>query len=78
MALCSCDPLVVLSESSALDVGEDVGKRLSELAGAFDHIDVVTALFTLEVEVEGRCKRLSERTPGGSSVGNSISNPPVG
>ena len=49
--------LVVLSESGdALDVSEDVGEGLSELVGAFDHIDVVTTLFAFEVEVEGRCK----------------------
>ena len=40
----------------ALDVGEDVGEGLSELVGAFDHIDVVTALFAFEVEVKGCCK----------------------
>jgi hypothetical protein len=49
--------LVVLCESGdALDVGEDIGEGLSKFVGAFDHVDVVTALFAFEVEVEGRCK----------------------
>ena len=49
--------LVVLSElGDALEPGEDVGEGLSELVGAFDHIDMITALFAFEGEVEGRCR----------------------